>query len=240
MADEQATDQQVNTDTVASEEGVDTSAQGQETTNEDTLLGQQGSQDTSSEGDGSTQQIDDEAGTDTTSTADGDATDDSEGEGQNLEIDYEALEVPEGYEVNFDEYKDRFKELGLNQEQVQAILEMGAEQSQKNFDADQTIYDQVQDDLQKASREDAEIGGQQFDANLATAKKALDAFGSPELMEYLRITGAGNHPEVIRAFVRVGKAISEDGLVSPDGGYGAGAPKSREEVMYPGMGKDAD
>ena len=65
-----------------------------------------------------------------------------------------------------------------------------------------------------ASRSDKEFGGDALDANLGIAKKALDKFGSPELSKLLGTTGLGNHPEVIRVFLKIGKTISEDNFVT--------------------------
>jgi hypothetical protein len=67
--------------------------------------------------------------------------------------------------------------------------------------------------------------------NLAAAKMALDTFGTPELRTLLIETGLGDHPEMIRAFVRAGKAISEDTLAM-GGKKPAGAGKSTAEILY--------
>jgi hypothetical protein len=32
-------------------------------------------------------------------------------------------------------------------------------------------------------------------------------------MEYLNTTGLGNHPDLVKTFVKIGKAMSEDGMV---------------------------
>ena len=55
--------------------------------------------------------------------------------------------------------------------------------------------------------------GSSFDANLKTAKSALDTFGNDALKSLLVETGFGNHPEIIRFMYRAGKAISEDSYV---------------------------
>jgi hypothetical protein len=65
----------------------------------------------------------------------------------------------------------------------------------------------------EAVKTDQEIGGAKLDENLAVARRAVDAFGSPALKELLNTTGLGNHPEVVKAFYKAGKAISEDGFV---------------------------
>lgn len=79
------------------------------------------------------------------------------------------------------------------------------------------------------SRADKEFGGDKFEENLALAAKARDRFGTPLLTKVLAKTGAGNHPEVLRLFLRVGKAISEDTFVPGGGGTGR---KPDTEVFY--------
>jgi hypothetical protein len=75
-----------------------------------------------------------------------------------------------------------------------------------------------------SSKTDQEFGGEKLSENLSVAKKALDAFGTPELRKLLDDSGLGNHPEVIRMMYRAGKAISEDRFVggSPGGQKGSG------------------
>jgi len=63
------------------------------------------------------------------------------------------------------------------------------------------------------ARADKEFGGAQLKDNLVIANKALGQFGTPELVSLLKETGLGNHPEIVRAFYRAGKAISEDTFV---------------------------
>lgn len=65
---------------------------------------------------------------------------------------------------------------------------------------------------------DREFGGAGLYANLAVAKRAIDAYGTPELMQLLEESGAGSHPEVVRFFYRLGKTISEDGFIPPSQG----------------------
>jgi hypothetical protein len=87
------------------------------------------------------------------------------------------------------------------------------------------------------SRADKEFGGKDLDANLGTAKRALDRFGSPDLKRFLDETGLGNHKDVIRFFWKVGKAISEDGFVGDSGRPGKrDGPLTFAEIaerMYP-------
>ena len=49
--------------------------------------------------------------------------------------------------------------------------------------------------------------------NLALAIKAVEMFGDAELRSVLDSTGMGNHPVIVRAFYKAGKAISEDTVI---------------------------
>ena len=61
--------------------------------------------------------------------------------------------------------------------------------------------------------------------------KAIETFGTPELRSLLDSTGMGNHPEVVRLALKIGKAISEDTIVrgrnTPSGGA-----KDPASVLY--------
>lgn len=69
----------------------------------------------------------------------------------------------------------------------------------------------------EALKTDKEIGGATYDASMALAKAAVQKFGSPELTKVLNETGLGNHPELVRLMVKVGKAISEDSISGSQG-----------------------
>lgn len=83
-----------------------------------------------------------------------------------------------------------------------------------------------------ALKSDQEIGGKDFDTNVKTAQKALARFGSPQLKQLFETTGLGNHPEFVRFFLKVGRAISEDNTTL--GGGDGGGRKSTEDVFYSG------
>ncbi len=128
------------------------------------------------------------------------------------------FKAPEG--VQFDDsvigaFSEVAKELNLPQDAAQKVLDkmapvIAARQSEQ-FEAARTEW-------AEAAKADKEFGGEKLTENLGTAKKALDAFASPELRTLLDQSGLGNHPEVIRMFYRAGKAISEDRFVAGQGG----------------------
>lgn len=140
-----------------------------------------------------------------------DDTESNDSEPEQLELE---LKNPEGMEIDSDSmsvFKQVAEELSLTQEQAQTMLEKMA----PAMNARQTeLMSKAREDWVKQSTDDKEFGGDSLNKNLAVAKKAMDAFGTPELTKLLNESGLGNHPEVIRVFYRAGKAISEDGFVN--------------------------
>jgi hypothetical protein len=145
------------------------------------------------------------------------------------------LGAPESYEfkpvenVNLDPgvidaFAEVAKELDLSQAAAEKVLNKMAPVLAERSAAQ---IQQAQQQWVESSIKDKEFGGEKLQENLAVAKKAMDAFATPELKQLLNESGLGNHPEVIRMMYRAGKAISEDGYVGPSQGAGSakGSPK---------------
>ncbi len=141
-------------------------------------------------------------------------------------IEYTDFTLPEGYDLGNlgDEFKNIAKEYKLTQEQAQKLVDLDVKRSQ----AYQESIKQAAVAWQEASKADKEFGGDSLDENMGLAKKALDTFGTPELKTLLDQSGLGNHPEIIRAFYRAGKAISEDRLVT--GATAGGTPADARRI----------
>ncbi|WP_336193791.1 peptidase [Klebsiella aerogenes] len=147
--------------------------------------------------------------------------------------------APEKYEFKAAEGVDLDTEALKDFEPVARELNLTNEQAQKLVDAYPKILAGVQQRQAEAWQEqteewaatvkaDKEIGGDKLTANLGVAQRALDTFGTPELKEYLNGTGLGNHPELVKAFIKVGKAMSEDGMVTGK----ENGQRSAAEVLY--------
>lgn len=150
---------------------------------------------------------------------------------------YADFNVPENVAVDVElmgEFKSAAKDIGLSQEQAQHLASMGAKMAQKITEQAATAQAERTAAWEAETLADKEIGGAQLEANLATAKKALDAFGSPELNTLLAESGIGNHPAVIKAFVKAGKAMSEDTLM-PSSARVPDAQTSIAQKLYPNM-----
>lgn len=142
---------------------------------------------------------------------------------------------PEGVEMDKEsmgEFEGVAKELKLSQEEAQKVTDIGAKLAQK-WEAKQVeTIQQAAAEWAATATADKEYGGDKLTESLTVAKKALDAFGTPELRSLLNDSRLGNHPEVIRFMVRAGKAISEDRMVT--GGAGpATAGTNVAKSLYP-------
>lgn len=130
---------------------------------------------------------------------------------------YADFTAPEGVTLNsetIDELKAFAKEKNLTQEEAQKLVDLGVKNAQGTVAQLDAHIAQTRIEWAEASRTDQEIGGDKLDENRAVAKRALETFGTPELVKFFDETKLGDHPEVLRAFFRVGKAISEDRLVT--------------------------
>ena len=148
--------------------------------------------------------------------------------------------APEKYEFKAGEGVELDQEALKDFEPVARELNLTNEQAQKLVDAYSTkilplVQKQQMEAWQKTTEQwaadvkaDKEIGGDKLTSSISTAQRALETFGTPELKEYLNTTGLGNHPELVKAFVKIGKAMSEDGMVT---GKEAGQ-RSAAEVLY--------
>lgn len=141
------------------------------------------------------------------------------------------LTMPEGVELDSvaaDEFKAIAKELKLDQASAQKVADVGAKMAQRQAEK----HTELVKSWVESVKADKDLGGDKLQENLAVAKKALDTFGTPELRDVLNATGLGNHPEVIRAFYRAGKAISEDRFVQ---GAPASAATDPAKKLFPTM-----
>lgn len=136
--------------------------------------------------------------------------------------------APEGQEYDagvIEAFSSVAKELKLPQDAASKILEtvapvMAARHAE--------LVENQKTEWMNASKADKEFGGDRLNENLAVAAKALDMFGTPELKILLNESGFGNHPEMIRAFFRAGKAVSDDSIVNAGSGRTA-----QSKSLYP-------
>lgn len=153
----------------------------------------------------------------------------------------DAQAVPDKYEFEVDEdspisdeHLDKIaayaKERGLSQEAAQKLVDMQAETLKTQQENLSSEFKKTADGWRDAARADKEIGGDGFNRNVELAKRVVDKFASAEFKKALNETGFGNHPELLRTFVRIAAAVGEDTLVVP--GASSSKAKSFEDLFY--------
>lgn len=132
-----------------------------------------------------------------------------------------------------------FKELGLTNDQAQQLVPVAehfAQRIAEQMEAAATANVAQQRAAWLAEAQAAEdIGGAKWNDTLVSAAKGLDALGFTKgtpFRDLLDDSGLGNHPDMIRAWLKVGRAVSEDSDFVRGGVATAGA-RTAAEALYP-------
>jgi len=149
-------------------------------------------------------------------------------------IRYDDLVLPEGLTADAETsaaFQTLAAEAGLSREAAQRLVDLQAGLIRKQGSAARQAAQDTARAWARDAAADSEYGGADFARNAGLARQALQSFATPALVDLLDQSGLGNHPELIRAFYRVGKAMAEDGRVS-----GASVPRpDRLAALYPTM-----
>lgn len=73
--------------------------------------------------------------------------------------------------------------------------------------------------------------GAKFEETLNYARWTAKTFGDEKLLGMLEQTGLGSHPDVVRFFAKVGRAMADDKLRGGGGGGGGGLPATPEAAQ---------
>lgn len=143
------------------------------------------------------------------------------------------FEAPEGVELDgvaVGEFSELAKELKLPQAEAKRVVDVAIKMAQRQAEETAKTVKGWADQC----KADKEFGGDNLDANVAIAQKAIDTFGTPELKAILSQSGWGNHPEFVRFAYKAGKAISDDTFVK-GGNPATSNDKPIANRMYPNL-----
>lgn len=134
------------------------------------------------------------------------------------------LNLPEGHEADPGMTSRFFKvahDHGLSDKQAQAMLDLYVEQAGA---AKEKLGGSATETMQLLEKE---YGGatKQY---LSYAQRAVSEVGGQELMQVLDSTGLGNHPALVKAFIRVGKMMAEDDPIFAETTSGGGESAQAE------------
>lgn len=148
------------------------------------------------------------------------------------------LTPPEGMTLDpvlMTEAEPVLRELNLSNDQANKILPLARKLQENTVNAIVEMGAQQKKDWLDAFAADPEIGGPKRQETEHLAAKGLDALGFPQghsFREALTSSGFGNHPDMIRAMRKIGEMVGEDGFVRPDGA--AKVEVSTDERWYKG------
>lgn len=149
---------------------------------------------------------------------------------------YDEFKLPPGLSADPESLKpatELFAETGLSQDQAQKFIDLAMARETAAAQRSVQAFVDLQNQWVSEIKADPDIGGNKLKASLASAARAIDRLDVPGLREALNFTGAGNHPAVVKAFVRLGQLISEDRF-RPGRSAVPAAPRSPAEVIYDG------
>jgi FtsZ-binding cell division protein ZapB len=119
------------------------------------------------------------------------------------------------------------REIALTPEQAQKLVDLEESCARAARERESTERAEQQRAWSEQTRA---LFGQNYDAEMARAVAAADAFGGDALRELLKTTGLGNHPVIVRTFNEIGKRISED--TAPAGQAAPSRDKTFTEALY--------
>lgn len=151
------------------------------------------------------------------------------------------FKLPEGSQLKPDvleKIASIAKERGFTNEQAQALVDPKLQSV-----ISEVVTAKLQEETKhkamtewvNEAKNDKEIGGDAFGKSIESAKRVVQRFGTDQFRKALNETGLGNHPELVRVFARIGKAMEPHELIKPGSQPGI-TKKSMEETLY-GDGK---
>lgn len=156
--------------------------------------------------------------------------------------------VPEGYKLDDSlvaEVTPIFKDLNLSQDQAQKLVDLYSKQAMDQTKALQDIVSGLRQEWRDGLAKDTDIGGK-LDTVKADIGRMKAAINDPVIIaafnEGMNLTGAGDHPGIIKGLYKIAEMVNEGKFVSgngpsPHGQRPNGQDKkpSLAQSMYPNL-----
>lgn len=135
----------------------------------------------------------------------------------------EDIVIPEGFEVDEplrDEFLGLANEAKLPKETVGKLIALQAKANEAASERVSRAWEETQEQWREQAKSDPVIGGDKLDGVLSSVGKVIDAYGKTltpeaetEFRQVMDMTGAGNHPAVIKFIHSLAKQLDEGGPV---------------------------
>ena len=162
--------------------------------------------------------------TEVTTEAGGQGTEDN----QQGAVEYTDFSLPEGVTLNqeaLNGFTPILQKAGVDQDTAQELVDAYAKQQADDYQRQLDEFEDLKENWLNDTKNDKEIGGDNFDKSVSDAMVAIDKLGTPELRQLLEEHGVGNHPEVVRVFAKMGALLREDS------GEGSTTPIDSEKAL---------
>ena len=119
--------------------------------------------------------------------------------------------VPEDYqqffrEESMNEFRSVAHKIGLNNEQVQALMDFQINEINHEMQGADTQLNSQREEIEQNLKQE---WGYDYDKNVKAAQRAVQVYGDVEVQELLN-GELGNNPALIKMFARLGKEVTED------------------------------
>lgn len=122
------------------------------------------------------------------------------------------------------------RERGLSLEQANELVASQNEAVKAHVARQVESSTKQREEWVKTVQNDPDLGGAKLTVTQRNSQRAIDTFLDADVRKFLRESGFGDHPGLVRALAKIGAAMSEDGRVGGD--PGSGGKKTAEQVLY--------
>ena len=109
-------------------------------------------------------------------------------------------------EESMNEFKNVAHKIGLNNEQVQALMDFQVNEINHEMQGTDARITAERNEVEESLKQE---WGFDYDKNIRAAHRALNVYGDQDIIELMN-TEVGNNPALIKMFARLGKEVTED------------------------------
>lgn len=173
---------------------------------------------------------DDESGDDDDKSGDDDKDGDGDKDGDKGDYSLNKPENSRLSDADMERIASYAKDQGLSKEAAEKLVDNESKARDSYYESLQSEHKEMVKQWVEDVKSDKELGGEKFAESAELAKSVVARFGTDEFRKNLNESGYGNHPEVVRIFARIGRAMAPDTIVKENNP--SGGARSLEEVFY--------
>lgn len=156
-------------------------------------------------------------------------------------VDLSKIKLPEGFSIPEETGKELTTILNdqslSRSELTQKLIDLQAKSvtdlTKSLSEKGKEDWDKVQEGWREQCQKDPDIGGEKLKVAEAAMGQLLDTYGTRELRAVFDLTGAGNHPEMVKFLTKIAAKLNEPAAPAP--ATPGSTPKDAAKIMFPSM-----